>query len=341
MPVYNGQDFLRKSIESVLAQTYIEWEMFCVDDCSTDDSYAILCDFAKKDGRIRVIRKEKNGGSVPKSWNFIIGRLDGDFVQYLTQDDLLEPDYFEKQIDCYHKTGADWIVARYSSYDYTTGKKHVDAIKGGKCMLGKVISGERAFVLSLDWSISGFGLTKRELYDGVVWDTTFFNSDDLVCKTMFYKCPKVAFGSGVYYRGNNPNAITSIPKPYQLHTIATEFELLRIIRYEYKMNEAVAQWQLCHIILMLRRLLYFLRKYGHKWEDKEREWAVSSYREGLKSISKKEVVNMLFRHNLSFYKLYIGIKKRQLGNIVFLKGFVYKLRAVLVLLDVRKEFEKF
>ena len=337
MPVYNGAEFLRRSIGSVLNQTYSNWELFCVDDCSTDDSYNIICSLSGKDGRIKPIRKEVNGGSVPKSWNYIINKLDGDFVQYLTQDDLLAPDYFEKQIKCYHETGADWIVARYSTYDYTTESAKIDAIKGGYDRLGNTINGNMAFILSIDWSISGFGLTKRSLYDGVLWDEKYYNSDDLVCKTMFHKCNKVAFGPGIYYRGNNPKAITSAPKPFRLHMMATEFEILRIIRDDYKMSEAVAQWQICHMVSMFRLMRAFIKKYAGTWTIDEASMAKSVFNDSVKRLFNNEAICLLFKSNVSFYRLYVKIKADQLGNPAYLKGFVYKLRTFLFLCCLRRK----
>ncbi|MDE6838166.1 MAG: glycosyltransferase, partial [Acutalibacter sp.] len=53
LPVYNGEAYLRQAIESVLAQTYENWELIMVDDCSTDGSPAIMEEFARRDSRVR------------------------------------------------------------------------------------------------------------------------------------------------------------------------------------------------------------------------------------------------------------------------------------------------
>jgi len=60
LPVYNGAKYLRESVDSCLAQTFSNWELIIVNDCSTDESSAIAEEYAAKDERIRVIHNETN-----------------------------------------------------------------------------------------------------------------------------------------------------------------------------------------------------------------------------------------------------------------------------------------
>ena len=60
LPVYNGERYLRESIESVIAQTYTTWELLILDDCSTDRSAEIAKEYEKKDSRIHYYRNERN-----------------------------------------------------------------------------------------------------------------------------------------------------------------------------------------------------------------------------------------------------------------------------------------
>ena len=76
MPVYNGSKFLEESISSLQKQTFKDFELVCVDDSSTDDSYNVLEKLAQTDSRIKLFQKP-NGGNVPKSWNFVLPNLNG------------------------------------------------------------------------------------------------------------------------------------------------------------------------------------------------------------------------------------------------------------------------
>lgn len=60
LPVYNGQKYLRESLDSILAQTVQDWELIAVDDCSTDATPQILADYAARDSRIRIMRNAEN-----------------------------------------------------------------------------------------------------------------------------------------------------------------------------------------------------------------------------------------------------------------------------------------
>lgn len=71
IPVYNGEKYLERTLQSIQQQTYANFEILLVDDSSTDGSLEILNQFAEKDARFKVFIKE-NGGIVAKSMNFIL-----------------------------------------------------------------------------------------------------------------------------------------------------------------------------------------------------------------------------------------------------------------------------
>ena len=62
-PAYNSALFIEETIRSIVAQTYTNWELLVTDDCSTDDSQAIVRRYAERDGRIRLFSLEKNSGA--------------------------------------------------------------------------------------------------------------------------------------------------------------------------------------------------------------------------------------------------------------------------------------
>lgn len=88
LPVYNGLAYLRQSVESVLAQTFTDFEFIIVDDCSTDGSYEYLS--ALSDARIKLIRNEKNKGLFP-NLNFLISQSAAPLIKLWAQDDVMYP----------------------------------------------------------------------------------------------------------------------------------------------------------------------------------------------------------------------------------------------------------
>jgi len=94
---YNGSQWIRESIQSVLDQTYRDFEFIIVDDGSTDDSLDIINDFAKRDRRIRVI--EKNNTGLADSLNVGLENARSAWIARIDADDICEPNRLKKQID--------------------------------------------------------------------------------------------------------------------------------------------------------------------------------------------------------------------------------------------------
>lgn len=93
IPVYNVAPYLRECLDSVLAQTFTDWEAICVDDGSTDGSGAILDEYAAKDKRFRVIHQKNAGVSVAR--NVALDSIRGEWFLFLDGDDLLRNDALE------------------------------------------------------------------------------------------------------------------------------------------------------------------------------------------------------------------------------------------------------
>lgn len=93
MPLYNKAPYVRKAVESVVDQTFADWELIVVDDCSTDGSAAIVEQIV--DPRIRIIRLEENGG-VGSARNRGVAESTAPFVCFLDADDWWEPTFLEE-----------------------------------------------------------------------------------------------------------------------------------------------------------------------------------------------------------------------------------------------------
>jgi glycosyltransferase involved in cell wall biosynthesis len=97
MPVYNAGKYLPQAIESILNQTYKNFEFIIVDDCSTDNSKKILLEYAKKDKRIKLIFNKKNSG-VAFNYDRAIRLAKGEFIAAMESDDISSNYRLEKQI---------------------------------------------------------------------------------------------------------------------------------------------------------------------------------------------------------------------------------------------------
>lgn len=96
-PVFNSEKYLRLTMESVLNQTYQNWEMILADDCSTDSSYSIAQEFALKDKRFISLRLPKNSGTATAR-NAALELAAGKYIAFIDSDDLWLPAKLEKQL---------------------------------------------------------------------------------------------------------------------------------------------------------------------------------------------------------------------------------------------------
>lgn len=114
IPVYNGGEFLREGLQSLIDQTYQDWDCVVVDNQSTDDSYSIAKEFAEKDSRIRV-HKNKDFVPLVENWNnaFINASQEAKYYKLLQADDWLYPNFLEEAVKVFEKDSSVGVVSSY------------------------------------------------------------------------------------------------------------------------------------------------------------------------------------------------------------------------------------
>ncbi|MCR4850219.1 MAG: glycosyltransferase [Lachnospiraceae bacterium] len=108
MPMYNATKTVLYSVDSIVAQTYTDFEVLIVDDCSTDESVRICEEHYKDEPRVKVIRQEKNAGPAAAR-NRGMELAQGEYITFLDSDDGMLPDTLEKFADAAKKTDADVV----------------------------------------------------------------------------------------------------------------------------------------------------------------------------------------------------------------------------------------
>ena len=112
-PSYNSEKFISQTMESVLSQTYQNWEMIIVDDKSPDDSNIIIEKYIKQDKRIKLIKLNKNSGPAVAR-NVAIKEAKGRYIAFLDADDVWYPNKLEKQIAFMKENN---LAFTYSAYE--------------------------------------------------------------------------------------------------------------------------------------------------------------------------------------------------------------------------------
>lgn len=119
MPAYNSEKFVSQAIESVINQTYSEWELIIVDDGSTDQTGKIVDEFSKNDSRIKVFHQSNKG--VSSARNYALERVTGDYVTFLDSDDVYHSERLKVMLDVLNKDpNCDAVFADYKEFREST-----------------------------------------------------------------------------------------------------------------------------------------------------------------------------------------------------------------------------
>ena len=123
LPVYNRKDYVKDAIESVLAQTYQDWELIITDNASTDGTDLVCQAYAERDSRIRYYRQPENLGAA-RNFNHGFELATGDYFKWLASDDGIEPRFLEETVRALDQQ-PDVILACswYTNFNEFTGEK--------------------------------------------------------------------------------------------------------------------------------------------------------------------------------------------------------------------------
>ena len=114
VPIYNIEGYIRECIDSILAQTYPDFELILVDDGSPDNCGRICDEYAEKDVRIKVIHKENGGLTSARNAGLSVAK--GDWIMHVDGDDWIEPDMIESLIEAAKATEADLVFGDFMKY---------------------------------------------------------------------------------------------------------------------------------------------------------------------------------------------------------------------------------
>ena len=178
MSVYNGEEYLKEAVESVINQTFKEWELIIINDCSTDNTAGILSELAERDERISVHTNEVNL-KLPASLNKAISLSKGKYIARMDADDICLPERLEKQFEFMEKNPD----VSLSSCRFMTLKNGVVASGGcgGKCDSESL----KALLLVTNPILHPGIIARAEVISKLMYDTSLTCTEDLELWTRF------------------------------------------------------------------------------------------------------------------------------------------------------------
>lgn len=197
VPVYRVEPYLRECIDSILSQTYPDFELILVDDGSPDRCGEICDGYAGKDNRIRVIHQENTGLSGARNTGLDIAQ--GEYVTFVDSDDVIAPNYLAFLYQMVKETGADVSTCDYSVNSNVNGLTESTS--------GITLSGTDAcsqlYLHGGEIRVNAWGkLYARHLWNGIRFPLGKIHEDQAVVPILLYNAKKVAASSAklYYYR---------------------------------------------------------------------------------------------------------------------------------------------
>lgn len=273
IPVFNAEKYIRKCIDSLLCQTFNDFELLLINDGSNDGSETIIDEYQEKEARVKAIHKKNTG--VSSTRNFGIKEAQGNYIVFIDSDDYVSIDYLKKLYE-YHED--DFVVSGYQQFGatdtgYIPSPYKITKTEKDKREFEKLLA--HGYITRTCWA----KLFKKSILDlyGILFPEDLFFCEDSTfvfnylshCETVRY----IPFCGYFYYKPE----LTG-PK-YKLYT--TDIYAKHIIRVE-QANEAIASnWKvnIRETSEMLRKLLYYgFDRNLHTLPYKEYKQNISEYK---------------------------------------------------------------
>jgi glycosyltransferase involved in cell wall biosynthesis len=177
LPVYNGENYLREAIDSVLAQTYADWELIISDNASTDATGDICRAYAAADRRIHYHRNETNVGAAP-NYNRVWHLSSGRYFKWLAHDDRLKPRYLEVTTAALEARPD--VVLCNTVVDYIGGQgEHLGYYRSviARTDIPRAAARFAVMILESHTNVDFFGLIRRDAMVGSLLHQSFSGAD--------------------------------------------------------------------------------------------------------------------------------------------------------------------
>lgn len=187
VPVYNAEKTLSRSVGSVLAQTEPDWELWLVNDGSSDGSLALCREYEASDPRIHVI--DKPNGGVGSARNAGLDAAAGEYVAFLDSDDAYEPDFLKTLLTLSKREGAPVVCGSVREvYPEKNGAEKADILKAGVFRTQEDIL-HSFFLDDPDWLFVCWNkLYRRDLIGGTRFSALAIGEDALFCVELLTRC---------------------------------------------------------------------------------------------------------------------------------------------------------
>lgn len=305
-PVFNAKGTLARCVESVISQSFANWELVLVDDGSTDGSGCLCEEYAAKDYRIKALRYKNEGVSSARQRG--MERASGEYYTHIDPDDWISPDWLEGMYDTAKREDADVVICDFMM-----------VFRNGSCLsrqchpcysqrrIAKAVSGGK-----MSHSICN-KLVRRSVFDkyGLSFPEGLQASEDaLICHSLFINGVKCAFREGVYYyydRFSNDNSLTRVRLGRILDAVKTSVTLLERVEGD----ETIKRRSVRTLKSIAKMKAFYFLPYD-EFRDVYKESNTGYVLRNIHKVTKVEgyvALALVIRDNKKAYSLFMRLKR--------------------------------
>lgn len=343
IPVYQVEKYLRKCLDSVIAQTFSDLEIILIDDGSTDSSGEICNEYATKDSRIKVIHQENQGLSASRNVGLDIAR--GDFIGFVDSDDYIEPAMFENLYQAALKNNADIVICNFIKAD-DVGKNLICSDFGNQTEDSKDFVKKDGIRYNYVWH----KLYRKHLFKTIRFPEDKLWEDLFVMHNIFWTAKKITF---IPYIGYNYLQHTQSISSKRLCETHLDYCDGIIARLKFLNDVCASPKAIHHWIMSLYTTREEYRKAGalknhtirKRWKNIHNEFRKIFFKIQKRDFSLNRILQyaLIFIHpNLYSHAIPIRIFLQEIQTRLWWKKLYYKSTTIEFTKDIKKiEYKKY
>ena len=236
IPVYNSEKYISETLDSLIKQTFTDWNAICVDDGSTDSSLKILKQYAKKDKRIQILTQKNLGVIVAR--NNAIKQSDSEYIYTLDIDDVIAPDCLEKLYSAMIAGRGDVITCRVKFFGGRSEEMKLEKPNKLNMALNNCLVNAALFKKS-DFEKSG---GYDEKYDKGLEDYDLWLNFVYKLNKKIYRVPEVLFFYRIKEKSESRNASSASEHGKIIDTLYAKYAKMRFYKKLYKLENKIIRF---------------------------------------------------------------------------------------------------
>lgn len=263
MPAYNAEKYLPDAIESILAQTFADWELIIADDGSTDGTAEIIRTYEERDCRIRSVRMPCNSGRCLEPRLAAVHAAKADLVMCVDADDILDSAALEQAVRRQSETGAEIVLLVMAGFSSPHPHSPSFLLPSGDFPLQRVVRGTEAAAMTLGkWELSFNGaLCLKKLYletEKMLPSSASTHLDEAQTRMLLDAATSVAWVPAPYWYRDAPGSVTHSPH-VKKNVALSNIDVLRYMRETHGIDSEISLQAEAAAFCSMIELLYQAR----------------------------------------------------------------------------------